>query len=128
MADTRYAEVAGSSGITEAKVAAYLPSNYRTTGMRPGEFGMVVLVEGTDRAGWTLDDYVIPRIGSSGTMAAREVTPPDDTGEATSEQFLAVGLGECTPEQVADGVVGAFTFEQAAEIAQRILDSIPDGS
>lgn len=48
--------------------------------------------------------------------------------DATSEAFLSVGLRECTTDQVADAIVGEFTFEQAAEIAQRILDSIPDGS
>lgn len=41
-------------------VKAYLPSNYEVTGVH----GAVVTIEGFDRAGWTLEDYVVPRLAS----------------------------------------------------------------
>lgn len=73
----RYALVWGLS-ITREKVDRYLPSNYRTiwSGEWPtyenGPEERVVVIEGTDNHGWTLDDYVIPRLGS-GLMAAKEI-------------------------------------------------------
>jgi hypothetical protein len=36
--------------------------------LRPGEID----ITGTDQAGWTLDDYVIPRL-ASGLIVAKEV-------------------------------------------------------
>ena len=50
-------------------VAAYLPANYRVVGATPDG----ILIEGEDRAGWTLDDYVLPRL-ASGLYHGREVT------------------------------------------------------
>jgi hypothetical protein len=57
-----------------AGVAAYLPDNYRVTGTRPDpRVGwVVVIIEGEDVAGWTLDDYVLPRL-ASGLYFGREV-------------------------------------------------------
>lgn len=69
--EVRVAVVAGS-GVTEEKVARYLPANYQTAGMREGEFGPVVVIAGMDKAGWTMNDYVIPRL-ASGWYTAREV-------------------------------------------------------
>jgi hypothetical protein len=71
LAEVRVAVVAGS-GVTEEKVARYLPSNYQTAGMREGEFGPEVVIAGTDNAGWTMEDYIIPRL-ASGWYTAREV-------------------------------------------------------
>ena len=51
-------------------IAAYLPSNYRVTRVEDG----VTHIEGEDRLGWTLDGYVIPRLGS-GMFGCSEVTP-----------------------------------------------------
>ena len=53
----------------------YLPQNYEVIG---GDFGddpakPVYLIVGYDSAGWTLDDYVIPRL-SSGLIIATEIT------------------------------------------------------
>lgn len=78
MTITRYAIVRGLS-ITPEKVAAYLPSNYKviwsgktnwdrntTTNVWkqvPWEDDVVV-IEGKDSHGWTLDHYVAPRLGS----------------------------------------------------------------
>lgn len=60
------------SGARDAdQVAAYLPSNYKVIG---GD-EKVIVIQGEDYAGWTLDGYVIPRLGS-GLMGCREVTTP----------------------------------------------------
>jgi hypothetical protein len=52
-----------------------LPWNYRVVETD----GSIAVVEGEDRAGWTLDDYVIPRL-ASGLYFATELDPSD--GEA----------------------------------------------
>lgn len=67
------------------KVAAYLPSNYKV--LWSGEFAqirtasgawvpfkpeVVVVIEGRDKNGWTLEGYVAPRLGS-GLMACEEI-------------------------------------------------------
>jgi hypothetical protein len=44
-------------------IRRYLPGNYTAT--------TYVVIEGEDVAGWTLDGYVIPRLGS-GLICARE--------------------------------------------------------
>jgi len=66
---TRYAIVSINEGgsVTAETVARYLPSNYRVTGATPTQ----VTIAGEDRAGWTLDGYVLPRLGS-GMIFARE--------------------------------------------------------
>jgi hypothetical protein len=63
----RYALVTGHN-ITTEKVSAYLPSNYAV--IHTGDTGVVI--QGTDNRGWTLDKYVIPRLGS-GNMNAVEI-------------------------------------------------------
>ena len=42
------------------RVAAFLPSNYSVVSQADG----IVTIAGTDNAGWTLDDYVLPRLAS----------------------------------------------------------------
>ena len=73
----RYAMVRGLS-ITPDKVAAYLPSNYAVEGSavvkEPWGDEPVVVIGGRDRGGFTLDSYVIPRLGS-GLMRADEIDP-----------------------------------------------------
>ena len=54
-----------------ARVAAYLPSNYQVAGWDDNVEGVVIV--GSDSAGWTLDDYVLPRL-ASGCMFGKEVT------------------------------------------------------
>lgn len=51
------------------RVAAYLPANYYAVDMGAD----VVEIRGDDHLGWTLEDYVIPRL-ASGLIFAREVT------------------------------------------------------
>lgn len=51
-------------------VKAYLPANYEVV----ASDGETVTIEGQDNAGWTLDGYVLPRLGS-GLIFGEEVTP-----------------------------------------------------
>jgi hypothetical protein len=68
---TRTAVVTGARNARE--VFAYLPDNYRVTGEGYTIAGRpTVTIAGEDRAGWTLDGYVIPRL-ASGLMFAEEV-------------------------------------------------------
>lgn len=72
----RYALVRGLHADTKT-VAAYLPSNYKVIGTfrdewACGRFDDCVVIEGRDNHGWTLDGYVIPRLGS-GLMRADEI-------------------------------------------------------
>lgn len=69
----RYATITGG---TFDQVAAYLPRNYTVVGQVVGTDGVPgpVLIAGQDHAGWTLDDYVIPRL-ASGLMFATELSP-----------------------------------------------------
>jgi hypothetical protein len=57
-----------------AAIAAYMPGNYDVIEARFEQdgIGWVVFIEGEDNAGWTLDDYVLPRL-ASGFYFGREV-------------------------------------------------------
>lgn len=55
-------------GPTGEVVASYLPANYKVAKVTETE----VTVMGHDSHGWTLDDYVIPRL-ASGLISAKEV-------------------------------------------------------
>lgn len=74
MNTTRYAIVSGARSAQE--IYAYLPTNYAIlTDAASDHDGLpVYLISGTDNAGWTLDGYVIPRLGSGG-MGCRELVP-----------------------------------------------------
>lgn len=57
------------------RVQAYLPSNYTAvavTDRREPPLQLAVLIAGADNFGWTLDDYVIPRL-ASGMIYATEL-------------------------------------------------------
>lgn len=73
---TRYARVdlaKGQSGMDKAdEIAKYLPSGYKVVAVVISDPNYV-LIAGEDYAGWTMDDYVIPRLGS-GLIFAREMT------------------------------------------------------
>jgi len=51
-------------------IASFLPANYEVVGVLdvsdfPEVYGdSLILIGGIDRAGWTLDDYVLPRLAS----------------------------------------------------------------
>ena len=55
-------------------VAEYLPNNYKVLGRTLDNAGTVIV--GIDDHGWTLDDYVIPRLGSA-LFTCIEVTEID---------------------------------------------------
>jgi hypothetical protein len=79
-ATTRYATVSGLN-ITDERVAPYLPGNYRVVGSHHGR----VLIAGEDTAGWTLHDYVIPRLASGLYAAVELVELTDPSGFGTWE-------------------------------------------
>lgn len=63
-----------------ASVQGYLPMNYQVLGINQDGHAVI---SGSDDHGWTLDDYVIPRLGS-GLIACREVKldeRPPETGK-----------------------------------------------
>lgn len=62
-------------GGTPAQIANYLPSNYLVIDSPTGEEG--VTIQGEDVAGWTLDDYVLPRL-ASGLYFGKETATPTD--------------------------------------------------
>lgn len=64
----RYAIVKGS-GITLEKIARYMPGNYKALVCKND----AVLIRGEDNAGWTLDEYVLPRL-ASGLWFGEEVS------------------------------------------------------
>lgn len=68
----RYATVRGARD--GEQVAAYMPANYRVihTTNDPGTDAPLIVIEGRDAAGWTLDAYVIPRL-ASGLMWGTEI-------------------------------------------------------
>lgn len=53
------------------RVRAFLPSNYQAVRLAIDTTDVIYIV-GVDRMGWTLDDYVIPRL-ASGNLYAKEV-------------------------------------------------------
>ena len=81
----RIAEVYLHGNITAEVVAAYLPQNYKIVAIVTGteeeteKFSGTAgkpckaIIAGVDNHGWTLDGYVIPRLGS-GLIAAKEIT------------------------------------------------------
>jgi hypothetical protein len=78
----RYGLVRGNFGTGQdagVKVAAYLPANYRVLAVTthpayPSQTvpDTVVVIQGNDKFGWTLDGYVAPRLGS-GMMVCEEI-------------------------------------------------------
>lgn len=70
----RYALVSADAG-KQDQIAAYMPGNYSIVGRTAiGGTNLVqFLIAGSDVAGWTLDDYVIPRL-ASGLYFAEEIS------------------------------------------------------
>lgn len=54
---------------TSKTLEAYLPGNYEVVREAPDAF----VIAGEDNAGWTLGEYVLPRL-ASGLITAREIT------------------------------------------------------
>jgi hypothetical protein len=55
--------IARRTDLTYAELAAYLPNNYYITELLD-EARDAIEFEGTDVAGWTFNDYVVPRLAS----------------------------------------------------------------
>lgn len=66
--DKRYAVIKDTERSPLETVRRYLPWNYAASMTDNG-----ILIHGFDNQGWTLDGYVIPRLGS-GMHWAREIT------------------------------------------------------
>jgi len=65
MPDNRRFAVVDGLKYSRSQVAAYLPDNYKIGYvMREGYLNQRILIVGEDKAGWTLDGYVIPRLAS----------------------------------------------------------------
>ena len=69
------------------QVAQYLPGNYKVLGRTCDNTGTIII--GVDNAGWTLDDYVIPRLGS-GLIHCEEVIEVDGLNLKQLEMELAI--------------------------------------
>lgn len=70
---TRYALVTG--GRSAHEVGAYLPANYRVIFEGSNStYRRFHIIGGEDRHGWTLDQYVLPRL-ASGLIAGEEISP-----------------------------------------------------
>jgi hypothetical protein len=54
-----------SQDSTLEQIERYLPSNYEAREVT------LIVIEGTDNAGWTMEDYVIPRLASGLHFATR---------------------------------------------------------
>lgn len=72
----RRALIVLTDGDTPDTITSYLPGNYAVVGLveSPLLSATWVLVEGRDVAGWTLDDYVLPRL-ASGLRVGFEAKP-----------------------------------------------------
>lgn len=86
--------IEGREPVEPATIQAYLPRNY-TVLMGPDGNWLIV---GYDSAGWTLDDYVIPRL-ASGLHFAEEIALESDP----DEKLVAVARAA---RQVAINAVG----------------------
>jgi hypothetical protein len=70
----RYATVRGNR-LTREGLSRYLPANYNVIGSHAeltGANDVIYIIAGVDHAGWTMDDYVIPRL-ASGLIWAKEL-------------------------------------------------------
>lgn len=73
-------------------IQRYLPGNYDATLVAVVNNVEIVLIEGSDQAGWTLDGYVIPRL-ASGLYPAREIPVLPDPPPLVCEQWETVTIG-----------------------------------
>ena len=100
----RRALVRGVRTLREAE--AYLPGNYEVVGHFTEPFFSntrrdVFVIAGHDSAGWTLDEYVIPRY-ASGLISCEEIfSDPDYVGTLARHEKLAV-LAEVSPSRSYD--------------------------
>lgn len=117
----RFAKVTGARSADE--VSAYLPANYHVYGHRfpDGPSGRIeVLIRGEDSHGWTLNDYVIPRL-ASGLMGCEEGTYGPLLEADTEQQAAAdkAALDELNLLLSAEEWPGASGMEDVLEIVRR---------
>jgi len=118
MGTRRYAVLWGKAASVDS-IKRFLPSNYTARVIGPD-----VLVAGTDSAGWTLDDYVIPRLGS-GLFYAKEVSAADAWPDSYHVEGPdpSVGLfGNAVAHQDCrwPDSDGAATMTEVAAVGQRV--------
>lgn len=77
----RYADIRGAR--STAEVEAYLPAAYSVFRSEEVDGRLVVTIRGVDRLGWTLDEYVLPRL-ASGLMFGEERPAPADAAKEAS--------------------------------------------
>lgn len=65
--------VVNSTATSLEQIQRYLPANYEASVQEDASGHAWIIIEGQDRLGWTLQDYVIPRL-ASGLIFAEEVT------------------------------------------------------
>lgn len=131
VAPNRFAAVTGARSADE--VSAYLPSNYEVYGHRfpDGPSGrIVILIRGSDVAGWTLNDYVIPRL-ASGLMACTETLGPVPEADSESQaQRDKEALDTLNLLLSAEEWPGASGMEDVLEIVRRTgrveIENAPD--
>jgi len=70
--------------VTARVIERYMPSNYQAFPVLDGNANPAVLIVGRDNAGWTLGDYVLPRL-ASGLYSAREIT------QAEADTYTRIG-------------------------------------
>lgn len=75
-------------------VKRYLPTNYGSF-----QFGFDVFVVGTDVAGWTMDDYIIPRL-RSGNYGVREIHFDDPADWQQYEPILGEIARLCAEQRL----------------------------
>lgn len=99
-------------------IPAYLPGNYKVVGTVTDfdEFGTTgLLIEGKDDSGWTLDDYVLPRL-ASGLYVGRELK------DGELNRWLERGQYLPTPDEAAAAfeVIGAFDYDPETDTLTEI--------
>lgn len=89
---------------SEKTVAAYLPANYKVTVVTPER----IWIAGEDNAGWTMQDYIIPRL-ASGIIYAREAEHGIGDG-LESEQCEKHGATFIADERAYSGFAGGSCY------------------
>ena len=100
-------------GGDDRQVAAYLPENYKVFGeFHPDDKTQkgYVIIKGEDRAGWTMVDYVQPRL-ASGLMRCEVVAEPECKHEHT----------DFTP---ADRSVGQYEALMCEDCGEDLTDTV----
>lgn len=118
MTDTTTERVAVVTGGADnlAQVQAYLPDNYTAQEEQfqyqdpDGSYSSKtrIVIRGTDHAGWTLDDYVIPRLASGLVFAQEEFTHPPERPRYTVEDLIQDTADQYVRELLDDPVTQAM--------------------